>query len=289
MSLNHSIVTVCNRNRDGSRATQADRMKQLTQIGKELRQMGYKLQNIANLKPKHVEKLVASWQARGLAQSTMMNRMANVRWLAEKIGKVDMIKSNQDFNIGGRVNVDAAKAAAKVEGVNRGQLDQVRDPHVRMSLELQKAFNLRREEAMKIQPGWADRGDSIKLKGSWTKGGKERDIPIRNEQQRAVLERAKGVAQGGSMIPADRSYKQQMKLFERECKAAGYSGTHGARYEYAQTRYKELTGREAPANGGPARSELTGKEREKDTAARLTISKEMGHERHQITSVYLGG
>ena len=41
-----------------------------------------------------------------------------------------------------------------------------------MSLELQQAFGLRREEAMKFQPSFADQGDHIRLKGSWTKGGK---------------------------------------------------------------------------------------------------------------------
>jgi hypothetical protein len=33
----------------------------------------------------------------------------------------------------------------------------------------------------------ADRGDHLVLKASWTKGGKERIIPIRTEQQREVI------------------------------------------------------------------------------------------------------
>jgi integrase len=55
-----------------------------------------------------------------------------------------------------------------------------------MSLELQQAFGLRREEAMNFQPSFADRGDHIMLKASWTKGGKERIIPVRTEAQRAA-------------------------------------------------------------------------------------------------------
>ncbi len=42
----------------------------------------------------------------------------------------------------------------------------VRDPHVRMSLELQRAFGLRREEAIKFSPGYADKGDHLNLKAS---------------------------------------------------------------------------------------------------------------------------
>lgn len=50
-----------------------------------------------------------------------------------------------------------------------------------MSLELQQAFGLRREEAMKIRPCIADRDDRLFLQASWTKGGRERIVPIRTE------------------------------------------------------------------------------------------------------------
>lgn len=38
--------------------------------------------------------------------------------------------------------------------------------------EMQAAFGLRREESIKFAPSFADRGDSVVLKPSWTKGGK---------------------------------------------------------------------------------------------------------------------
>ena len=57
-------------------------------------------------------------------------------------------------------------------------MDKVNDPYVRMSLALQAAFGLRREEAIKFQPHYADRGDHIALKGSWTKGARERTVSI---------------------------------------------------------------------------------------------------------------
>ena len=72
-----------------------------------------------------------------------------------------------------------------------GDLAQVTDPYTRMSLRLQAAFGLRREESLKIQPAWADRGDTLLLKDSWTKGGRDREIPIRNAEQRQVLDEAK--------------------------------------------------------------------------------------------------
>ena len=49
---------------------------------------------------------------------------------------------------------------------------------------------LRWEEAMKIQPMMADQSDHLFLKGSWTKGGRERIVSIRTEAQREVIKRA---------------------------------------------------------------------------------------------------
>ena len=63
---------------------------------------------------------------------------------------------------------------------------------------------------------------------------------------------------------------------------------HGLRHAYAQSRYRELTGRAAPAAGGAHSPALSAEEKAGDRKARLTISRELGHEREQITAVYLG-
>ena len=63
---------------------------------------------------------------------------------------------------------------------------------------------------------------------------------------------------------------------------------HGLRHHYAQARYAELTGWKAPAAGGPTSTQLSPEDKRIDREARLTISRELGHEREQITAVYLG-
>ena len=50
---------------------------------------------------------------------------------------------------------------SKAKDLTQTQLSKVKDEHVRMSLELQKAFGLRREEAIKFIPSYADKGDHI--------------------------------------------------------------------------------------------------------------------------------
>ena len=167
-------------------------------------------------------------------------------------------------------------------------LEQVTDAHVRMSLQLQAAFGLRREEAIKFQPSYADRGDHIALKGSWTKGGRERTVPITTTEQRDALQAAHCLAGAGSLIPANKTYIQQRHVYDGQCKAAGLSHMHGLRHQYAQSCYEALTGWPAPAAGGPPVRTLSDTQRTQDTSARQIISRELGHERSQVTSIYLG-
>jgi hypothetical protein len=63
---------------------------------------------------------------------------------------------------------------------------------------------------------------------------------------------------------------------------------HGLRHAYAQLRYEALTGWKPPAAGGPSTQSLTVSQRLADFEARLIISRELGHERIEITKVYLG-
>jgi hypothetical protein len=62
--------------------------------------------------------------------------------------------------------------ASKARTLGQQDLDRVRDPRLRTSLELQQAFGLRREEAIKFMPSFADRGDHLLLKMTWMWGAK---------------------------------------------------------------------------------------------------------------------
>ena len=137
-------------------------------------------------------------------------------------------------------------------------------------------------------PSYADQGDHLRLKRSWTKGGKPRDIPIRTESQRIVLSQAHRLAGKGSLIPGSKNYVQQLHTYERLTSRAGLSKLHGLRHAYAQARYQELTGWLPPNLGGPPQGTMTGDERVIDKRSRLTVSEELGHGRLEITSVYLG-
>lgn len=284
--LNFELKQLCHRNRDGSYATQRDRERVLGQIANQLHELGYRHMGAASLKSKHVERLVENWKMAGLSVGTIKNRMSELRWWAEKIGRKNVIaKNNEHYDIGQRQYVTNA---SKARELTTSDLARITDPYTRMSLLLQATFGLRRGESIKIRPEWADRGDKLVLKDTWTKGGRAREIPIRNEEQRRVLDEAKRFAGRGSLIPAEQRYVEQLRRFEYQCARAGSHRVHGHRHHYAQTRYREITGWAAPAVGGPRSKELTVGQKAIDHEARLTISRELGHEREQITAVYLG-
>ena len=284
--LNYQLKKLCRQCREGSYATQIKRERMLTLIANQLHELGYRGMTTRSLKPKHVEALVKRWFDQNLSIGTIKNRMAVIRWWAQKVDKQNVVaRANEHYGIPDRRFVTNESKAKTVTG---SELDKIRDEHVRMSLELQQAFGLRREEAMKFQPSFADRGDNIVLKASWTKGGRERVIPVRTEGQRNVLDRARRLAGFGSLIPSNRNYVHQMRVYEGNTLRAGLSRMHGLRHAYAQNRYEELTGWKAPAAGGPKSESFSPEQRDIDREARLTISRELGHEREAVSTAYLG-
>jgi Phage integrase, N-terminal/Integrase len=283
--LNYQLKQLCHRNRDGSYATQADRAGILQLVANQLHEAGFRDLHATGLKPKHVEALCQRWQAEALSAGTIKNRMAALRWWAEKIGKRSVIaRDNADYGIANRQLVSTDN---KARALTDTELSRIDDPYTRLSLRLQAAFGLRRAESIKIQPTWADRGNALVLRASWCKGGRERSIPIRTEPQRLLLDEAKSFAGRGSLIPLHSRYLDQLRRFEHQCSQAGIHNVHGHRHAYAQARYKELTGWNAPAAGGPSSRSLSPEQKTLDREARLTISAELGHEREQVTTIYL--
>lgn len=283
--LTYTLRQLCQRNRDGSHNTQADRMRSLSLAARQLREAGFRQMKASSFKGKHVQALLERWQGEGLSSGTIKNRLSHLRWWAEKIGKSGILPAdNMQLGVAERRYVTNI---SKAQELGTG-LEQITDVHVHMSLQLQAAFGLRREEAIKFQPSYADRGDHIALKGSWAKGGRERAVPITTTEQRDALQAAHRLAGAGSLIPANKTYIQQRRVYDGQCKAAGLSNMHGLRHQYAQTRYEALTGWKAPAAGGPSTVRLSIIQRVSDQHVRQQISRELGHERLKVTSIYLG-
>ncbi len=279
-------MKLCRANRDGSFSTQATRKSILNRIANQLHELGYKHMLAKSLKPKHVEALVSLWQEQGLGVGTLKNLLSGLRWWARHVGKPDMIpKDNSAFDIGKRSQVAKESKAWELK---EAHLARITDKYVALSLRLQASFGLRREEAIKFSPNYAIKDDHIKLKASWTKGGRARCVPIRTVKQRRLLEKIRKLTKGGALIPPNNNFIKQRNHYDRQVRDAGIRNPHGLRHAYAQRRYEELTGWKAPVAGGPASKSLSSDQRALDKRARETISRELGHSREQISAAYLG-
>lgn len=290
--LEWDVVQMIKRNRDGAHVTQQQRAKHLKLFARDMQRLGLRNKRVWNLKQRDFVRVIRLWQhgngtdRKPVSGATLQNRVAALRWLAEKLGKRELLPpANRTLGIDPRTGT---QGVSKARALTDDLLRPIRSENVRHSLKLQAAFGLRREEAMKIQPRWADRGDKLVLKGSWTKGGRERAIPIRTQAQRRVLDAAKAFAGNGSLIPPSKSYREHVNTWERQTKQAGLSKTHGLRHAYAQQRYEELTGRRPPVRGGVSAKDLGGELKDQDHAARLQIAQELGHSRSDIVNIYVG-
>ena len=128
-----------------------------------------------------------------------------------------------------------------------------------------------------------------------TKGGRSgASAPrwiVSNEEVKAALQFARNASPTGSrnLLARDESYAvflQQTVLPARETlHEHGLKGFHELRAAYACERYEQITGHAAPVNRGHCYRI----DRDLDQLARQQISLELGHNRIDVVSAYIGG
>lgn len=270
---------------EGSFSTRSQRHRGLQLIARELAGLGYRLPSMRSIKPKHIQALVESWKGAGLSTGTMKNRMAWIRFWAAKARKTSVLpRDNTELGIAQRRtwNGDRAHTAPAA------QLAALPADWMRLAVRLQMGLGLRLEESLKFRPGTADQGGFVAMQASWCKGGRARTIPLHHARQRDLLQEVHDAAGDGSLIPAGMTYIQARKALEAATWGVGIRNMHGHRHWYAQWRYQALAGAPCPAAGGKAYPNMTKAERAADYRARLTVSRELGHNRVSITDAYLG-
>jgi integrase len=292
-SATYSINEMTKKVNGYSYASKADMRVMLTRCIKDLHQLGFKLSHIKGLKPKHIHALVDQWQSQDKSTGTIKNYMSKLRKAALILDKPKLVKpDNEAYNISKRSYTPKSNKA-----IHLIDFDKCKDPLIRLSIEAQALFGLRREESIKMVLSEALQGGHLNIKPSWTKGGVGRILEISTDEQRQWINKALQVIQSGkSLIPKERSYKQHLRHYQKQTELMGVSKLHGLRHAYAQRRYFELTkkhdplgiGWQCPINGGKQRNELTFHERQIDKRIRLIISNELGHSRLSITKIYCG-
>jgi|GEM_PF-804120 len=309
----YQIKQILKHNRDGSPDRQLARHQNLMRCLKQLEARGYaKRWDVHKLGKREVSRLVHDWRSQGLAHRTIANRMVDIRWLAEKVGRADQIPSNKDVGIGLRKNQEGygenkavAPDWAKIQTLPERE---------RLITELRIEFGLRTQEALKFQHAYATQTPGkVMLKSSWTKGGRPRDIQITNNRQRDLLVRvehfqknqksqknqgsqntpSKSAGRGGvgrSMIPPEMRFKTYYAQYNATRHAAGVAG-HEYRHYWAQQRFAQVSGGiAAPHAGGQNYRALSEEARARWDAAAAVVNQELGHGdgREDITATYIG-
>lgn len=282
-----------------SYATQAARREHLFKAFGDLRQLGFKLQFIDNLKGKHIHALAQHYESclknDGLSISTVLNRFSHLRTLGHWLGQPTLVKSFNHYVEGNyhRTLIATESKTWSDAGVNvQEKIDVVREESERLgdALELQLTFGLRSKESLLLKPHLADKGNVLVVTHG-TKGGRDRFIPITTPEQRALLDRIKMyINPTESLVPKDQSYEGFRRHYYRTLQKHGISRAegitpHGLRHEHLNTLYREVTGHASPAQGG----ELHKIDPEQDHYGRQLVSERAGHGREEIASAYLGG
>lgn len=277
-----------------SYASKNDMRVMLSKCMRDLHTLGFKISHVKGFKPKHVYKLVDYWKNEQKSTATIKNYLSKLRELGKLLDNNKLVKpDNTPYNIGSRKYFpDHSKAIQKMD------FSKCTDPLIRLSMEGQYLFGLRREESIKFNLDQAlVKKGAIVLAPSWTKGGIGRSIPITNQEQRDWLQRVKQTIEPGqSLIYKDTSYADQLNKYAYQTRVMGLRQLHGLRHAYAQRRYKELTsyydqnkkGWECPFNGGPQRSTLNEQQKNIDFKVRHILTRELGHSRLSILKSYLG-
>lgn len=274
-------------------ASQADMRHMLFRCVKDLHQLGFKIGHIKGLQPKHIYALVVLWKTQNKNTATIKNYMSKLRRTTLLLGNPKLIKQNNDaYNISKRSYIPTHNKA-----IHNIDLSTCADPYIRLSLEGQALFGLRREESMKFTLSEALHDNTIHIKPSWTKGGVGRILEITNSAQQKWLDKvAHLVNPGESLIPSNRSYKQHLSHYQKQTARMGLHKLHGLRHAYAQRRYRELTtyfdknqrGLISPIEGGKHYKDMTTYEKYLDNKARQIISIDLGHCRKNIVNIYCG-
>lgn len=214
-------------------------------------------------------------------------------------GQWQSVSPTKDCSIPRRQNLpESSKAMPQTE---HDRLLSFVDDRICVLLNLQRNLGLRFKESALLNARQAfrqARKNGFITVADGTKGGKVRQVPVSLEALKALEQAAAIQGDDRSITPGDQLYQDFREECYQTAKQHGFH-FHSERHYYAQKRYRELSGIPAPISTVVARKnwlpfaaehlnvDITAAE-SIDQSARLTISRELGHERLEVTSVYIG-
>jgi site-specific recombinase XerD len=279
----------------------------MRQFARTLHESGFMLEDSQNLGEKHINAVFDAWvHGKGLSAKTLQNQKSRVkqffRWLgkpnlADYIGRIDARYADRLPN-GFRVKTVAEESKSwrgnEVDLKELFRKAKAEDARFGAMLMMEKAFGLRKKEVLLTNPWKAGSASSLSVRENIAKGGKARDIEIREgefgKMQLRVLEYAKQhCKRWETMAWPELSFKQAERRYFYLCERIGLtkeiSGMtgHGLRAGFAEDMML-LDGILPSVLGGVTEMST----RAQRNQSKLKTSQAMGHNRMQITHAYYG-
>lgn len=289
-----------------SHSTTASMGQALHTCFNDLYDLGYKLQDPANLSDKHITALCRHWHAESRAISTIQSRLSILRISAGWMGRAGMVKSLPHYL------PDVDKKTLKVRkvatiskswtehGINVAEkireADEI-DPVFGRMLRMCLAFGLRRMEVVQLKPYKSDLNNMLRVYDA--KNGRQRNVDITTPEQRQVFDFIKKNMKGksttehigwkttvrgkvASLAYSIGRYNKCMAKIGITREDAGVTG-HGLRAQYAENA--ALIAHMIPPTLGGTGGQMS---KESLIIKREQISELLGHVRPSITGAYYG-
>lgn len=296
------IVRSMNQNRIATRRRYIEAEKRfINYVARE-----FKLQKLANVKDKHLEKYVKYLKNNGNSDKYVKNELSGIRFFhnhtpGTKFELKDSAVFNKEVGLGSTPDFKDIDRAWEEKEINamKDIANQLGRQEIADVIEVMRATGCRIDEACTLRDSdFRNALSEGKLHLTNTKGGVPRDVPL-TDRAREIFEKKLTEIGRGEYAFTPRAYVNNHTIhrFEKsvqnfiynhrdkvQVENRAYTGhnvnpggkgaltAHGLRHSFAREQYFKL------------REEGLGKEQ-----ARQEVSEMLGHHRAEITKVYLGG
>ncbi len=222
-----------------------------------------------------IEKMVSYYKVQWLKDATIINYVSSLRSFLNETGRTNINISNSELGLKREIKYKDKSLNAKGVDINEKlQYFKEKDTNVYVQLKIASIAGLRKEESvhagLALSKGYEIvKNGRLKLKGSWCKTGRPREIKLSSEKLKELAELRKYAM--NCNYDTGRNLKQEMNHLGNSIKNAGFN-MHAVRHSVAQERYAELINKDF-----------------NEKTAKMAVSQELGHNRDYITKVYLGG
>ncbi len=245
----------------------------------------YHLQKLSNISGKHLSAYISFMKDKGYSASTVKTDLSAIRFWQDKISDAKyVLPKNKDFTLERRQfgKVDRTWSEAEFNKMI-SECWKTNHEDFEACIVLARYAGLRIHEALRIDTATARNALKSKVLTIKGKGGKIRQVPINNsieiELRRFLLKTPRGQKLFVPENTESHIVKAELQNFiahrrKNVCDNGRETNLtfHGLRHTYAAETYKQLI-----------------KDGYSDAHAKKKVSKLLGHEREDVTRIYLAG